>query len=232
MEVPQADVMAIRGFELLAVALFLFGVWYVWRSRSWVLRGGYAGAVLTIGFDWMFNTRWFFNVAYSPEFIPLFVIDGVNQPVALAMTYGFFFGIPTAILAHQRHRLDRRFGRWGWLLVFVGMGLLQPLFEIPMVKLLHAWTYYQRPEFLWGGVIWSNIWFSGMLGLGCYGGLRLALRWEGAVDPAAFSPREQAVRQFALGVAAIWVAFTAATLVQLLFWYVPVAPWAPGPRPF
>ena len=111
------------------------------------------------------------------------------QPVALLFTYAFFFGIPTAFLALHRDWIDRRFGRWGWALVFVGMGLLQPLFEIPMVSWLHLWTYYQAPEYLLGGVIWSNIWFSGALGTACYGALRLALRWESARRPVVAGGR-------------------------------------------
>ena len=228
----MSQLVAIRAFEVVAFALFAVGVWYVWRTRSWVLRGGYAGAVLTILFDWLFNTKWFFNVVYSSDFIPLFTIDGVRQPVALAFTYGFFFGIPTAILAHNRRSIDRVLGRWGWVVVFAGMGLLQPLFEIPMTGLLHAWTYYQRPEFLIGGVIWSNIWFSGMLGVACYGGLRLVLRWEERTDTSRLSRRESATRQFLLGFGAVWVAFALCALLQLVFWYAPVQPWAPSPRPF
>lgn len=232
MDVPETNLLAIRLFELVALVLFLLGLAYVWRSRSWILRGGYLGAMLTILFDWLFNTRWFFNVAYSPDFIPLFTIGDVSQPVALAFTYGFFFGIPTAIMANNAAWIDRTFGRWGWLLVFVVMGLIQPLFEIPMVKLLHAWTYFQQEQFLLGGVIWSNIWFSGLLGVTCYGGLRLALRWERLGSFTGLTPRENTARQVAMGVGAIWVAFTASSLVQLVAWYAPVEPWIVGPRPF
>lgn len=257
-----ADVVAVRLFESVALALFLFGCWYVYQARSWVVIGGYLGATLTVLFDWTFNTRWFFNVLYSPNFIPLFSIGGVVQPVALSFTYAFFFGIPTAFLALHRDWIDRRFGRWGWVLVFVGMGLLQPLFEIPMVSWLHLWTYYQAPDYLLGGVIWSNIWFSGGLGTACYGALRLALRWESArrpdgrrdpdteeteweggygpdvrerrkaTIPLVIGEREHRVRAALTGVAAIWSAFYATTLLQLLVWYAMVAPWVPSPRSF
>lgn len=241
-----ADVLAVRLFELVALALFLFGWWYVLRTRSWILVGGYVGSTLTVLFDWTFNTKWFFNVAYSPNFIPLFTIGETVQPVALLFTYAFFFGIPTAFLAGNREWLDRRFGVWGWLLVFLGMGLLQPLFEIPMVSWLHLWTYYQAPQYLLGGVIWSNIWFSGLLGVSCYGALRLALRWEnarrselvgtGPASPAGnglmAEPRENTLRQITTGAAAIWSAFYLSTLVQLMSWYTIVSPWVPSPREF
>lgn len=249
-----ADVVAVRLFELVALALFLFGCWYVYRARSWVVVGGYLGATLTVLFDWMFNTRWFFNVLYSPNFIPLFRIGDTVQPIALLFTYAFFFGIPTAFFALNREWIDRKFGRWGWLLIFVGMGLLQPLFEIPMVSWLHLWTYYQAPGYLIGGVIWSNIWFSGFLGVACYGALRVALRWESARRPVVegeefdalgagsgpavrertlvITEREDTLRTVATGVAAIWAAFYATTLLQLLLWYVMVAPWVPSPREF
>lgn len=247
-----ADVVAVRLFELVALALFVFGWWYVRRTGSWVVIGGYLGSTFTVLFDWTFNTKWFFNVLYSPNFIPLFRIGDAVQPVALLFTYAFFFGIPTAFLALNRDWLDRRLGTWGWLVVFLGMGLLQPLFEIPMVSWLHLWTYYQAPEYLLGGVIWSNLWFSGVLGVGCYGALRLGLRWENARLPvtatvgapapkaptaaAAGAPvlgeREDRFRQVATGVAGIWAAFYASTLLQLMLWYTVVSPWVASPREF
>lgn len=117
-----ADVLAVRLFEVVAFGLFAFGWWYALRTRSMIVLGGYVGATLTVVFDWMFNTKWFFNVLYSSNFIPLFRIGDTVQPVALLFTYAFFFGIPTAFLARNRAWLDRRFGTWGWLVVFLGMG--------------------------------------------------------------------------------------------------------------
>ncbi len=226
-----ADFLAVRLFELVALALFVFGWWYALRTRSLIVLGGYVGSTLTVLFDWMFNTKWFFNVLYSSNFIPLFRIGETVQPVALLFTYAFFFGIPTAFLARNRAWLDRRFGVAGWLLVFLGMGLLQPLFEIPMVSWLHLWTYYQAPQYLLGGVIWSNIWFSGLLGVSCYGALRLALRWENATCPLQ-DPREDRLRQLVTGAAGIWSAFYVSTLVQLMLWYAVVSPWVSSPRDF
>lgn len=226
-----ADVLAVRLFEVVAFALFAFGWWYALRTRSMIVLGGYVGATLTVVFDWMFNTKWFFNVLYSSNFIPLFRIGDTVQPVALLFTYAFFFGIPTAFLARNRAWLDRRFGTWGWLVVFLGMGVLQPLFEIPMVSWLHLWTYYQAPQYLVGGVIWSNIWFSGLLGVSCYGALRLALRWEDT-NRLPQNPTEDKLRQLATGAAGIWSAFYLSTLVQLMLWYAVVTPWITSPRDF
>lgn len=226
-----ADVLAVRLFEVVAFGLFAFGWWYALRTRSMIVLGGYVGATLTVVFDWMFNTKWFFNVLYSSNFIPLFRIGDTVQPVALLFTYAFFFGIPTAFLARNRAWLDRRFGTWGWLVVFLGMGVLQPLFEIPMVSWLHLWTYYQAPQYLVGGVIWSNIWFSGLLGVSCYGALRLALRWEDT-NRLPQNPTEDKLRQLATGAAGIWSAFYLSTLVQLMLWYAVVTPWITSPRDF
>ncbi|ORW69480.1 hypothetical protein AWC24_05535 [Mycolicibacter senuensis] len=220
-----------RLFEVVAFGLFAFGWWYALRTRSMIVLGGYVGATLTVVFDWMFNTKWFFNVLYSSNFIPLFRIGDTVQPVALLFTYAFFFGIPTAFLARNRAWLDRRFGTWGWLVVFLGMGVLQPLFEIPMVSWLHLWTYYQAPQYLVGGVIWSNIWFSGLLGVSCYGALRLALRWEDT-NRLPQNPTEDKLRQLATGAAGIWSAFYLSTLVQLMLWYAVVTPWISSPRDF
>jgi len=112
-----------------------------------------------------------------------------------------------------------------------------PVFEIPMVRLLHLWHYYQRPAFLLGGVPWSNIWYSGLLTTSCYGALRLAARWAPALRPAVagggpgFDTRESWWQSFALGVGAIWSASYFSMLIQMI-WYGATQPWIPTPRPF
>ncbi len=137
---------------------------------------------------------------------------------------------------HFRRQIDARLGRAGWLVVFVLSAAALPVFEIPMVRLLHLWHYYQRPAFLLGGVPWSNIWYSGLLTTSCYGALRLAARWAPAVRPVvvagpALAGRESWWQSFALGVAAIWSAFYFSMLIQMI-WYGATQPWVPTPRPF
>jgi hypothetical protein len=232
----MANVLAVRVFEAAAVGLWLWGVWWARRQRNPVYTGVYFGSSTLMLFDWVFNTNWFFRVTYAEQFIPLWTIQGVLQPVALLCTYAFYFGIPVLLLVHARERLDRSLGRWGYAVVFVGGGLLSPAFEIPMVQ-LGLWTYHQRPEFLLGGVPWSNVWYSGMLSVAAYAGARLAVRWgsvgQGSGEGAAvFLGRPESWwRGFALGAAAIWSAFYVCLSLQLI-WYGMMQPWAPAGRPF
>jgi hypothetical protein len=173
----MANTVSVRAFELLCLALWLGGWRWVRSTRNPVYAGAYTGSTLLVLFDWMFNSNWFFRVQYDNKFIALWRIHGVLQPVALAMNYAFYFGAPVAFLVQYRHRLDQRFGTAGWLVVFAASCAALPLFEIPMVRWLHLWHYYQRPAFLLGGVPWSNIWYSGLLTTTCYAAVRLAVRW-------------------------------------------------------
>lgn len=219
-----------RAFELAALLLWLAGIAYVRRHPNPVYIGAYIGSSTLALFDWAFNSKWFFNVAYDSAFVPLWRISGQVQPVALCMTYAFYFGGPLLVAVHNRDRIDRTLGRWGWLVIFVASGLVNPLFEIPLVHWLHLWTYYQRPPFLLGGVAWSNIWFSGLLFTGCYGAVRLVLRWTAAAAPA-LSGREVRLRAMSFGTVAVWAAFYLCMQAQLV-WYAVAHPWSAGPRPF
>jgi hypothetical protein len=163
------------------------------------------------------------------------------------------------LLVHFREKLDRRFGSRGYLVVFLLGAAALPVFEIPMVKWLKLWHYYQKPGYLLGGVPWSNIWYSGLLTVTCYMGARLAVRWAspapaaapvGAVVVGAGSAATEAQPNAAIGVAsagpltfedrakgllvgaaAIWGAFYVSLLVQII-WYAVTQPWAPTPKPF
>ena len=182
-------------------------------------------------FDWAFNTRWFFNVTYDDSFLALWRIAGEVQPIALCMTYAFYFGCPLLLAVHHRDRIDAALGRWAWPTVFVVSSLVNPLFEIPLVRWLHLWTYHQTSGFELAGVAWSNTWFSGLLFTSCYGAVRLALRWSEAAPAGRVSAAEVRWRDMAFGVAAIWSAFYASMQAQLV-WYAVATPWGDSPRPF
>ena len=146
----MATVLIVRAYEVLCVGLWLAGLIWVWRQRRPVYSGVYFGSSTLMVFDWVFNTKWFFRVLYAEPFIPLWSIDGVTQPVALAANYAFFFGAPVLMLVHRREWLDRHLGRWVYAAIFAFGAVLDVAFEIPMVQ-LGLWTYYQREEFL----LWS-----------------------------------------------------------------------------
>jgi hypothetical protein len=235
-----ANLLVVRGFELLCVGLWVWGIFWVWSMHSAVTAGVYFGSSTLTVYDWIFSTNWFFRVTYDSQFIPLWRIEGVVQPVALVANYAFYFGIPVLLLVRKRDWLDRHFGGWGYLVVFLLGAALDAAFEIPAVR-LGLWTYHQAPAYLVGGVPYSNFWYSGLLTVASYGAARLAVRWGSAPSndwpgPAS-STGEAALRRelwwrgFALGAASIWSAFYISLTLQL-FWYRMAQPWVPGPRPF
>jgi hypothetical protein len=237
----MASVVSVRAFEALCVGAWLVGLYWVWRQRQPVYSVVYFGSSTLMVFDWIFNTNWFFRVVYAEQFIPLWKIQGVVQPLALVCNYAFFFGVPVLMLVHARERLDRLLGPWVYAAVFGIGALLDLLFEIPMVW-LGLWTYYQQPAFLLGGVPWSSFWYSGLLMLAAYAAARLAVRWGtsplpaqaalGTEGGAKFLGQPEAWwRGFFMGAAAIWSAFYICLSVQLI-WYGTTQPWVPSPRPF
>jgi hypothetical protein len=233
----MSSVGIVRAFELLCVGAWLAGLWWVRRQRHPVYAGVYLGSSTLMVFDWIFNSGWFFRVVYAEPFLPLWKMQGVVQPLALACNYAFFFGAPVLMLVHARERLDRSLGAWSYAAVF-GLGAgLDLAFEIPMVR-LGLWTYYQQPAFLLGGVPWSNFWYSGMLMTAAFAAARLAVRWGASPVPAEggggtvfLGKQETWWRGFAMGTAAIWSAFYVCLSVQLV-WYGLTQPWVASPRPF
>jgi hypothetical protein len=238
----MASTLTVRLFELLCLTLFIAGLLWVRRTKNPVYAGCYLGSTLLVGFDWIFNSNWLFRVEFDAKFIDIWRIQGVSEPLAMALNYAFYFGAPVLLLVHFREKLDRRFGSRGYLVVFLLGAAALPVFEIPMVKGLKLWHYYQNPGYLLGGVPWSNIWYSGLLTVTCYMGARLALRWASPVRiPAAVGPGTMAAGQpltfedrakgLLVGAAAIWGAFYISLLVQIV-WYAVTQPWVPTSKPF
>ena len=237
----MASTLTVRLFELLCLSLWAGGLVWVRRVGHPVYAGVYLGSTLLFGWDWIFNSNWFFRVEFDPKFIDVWRIQGVSEPLAMALNYAFYFGAPVLLLVHFREKLDHRFGAWGYAAVFLLGAAGIPLFEIPMVRWFKLWHYYQSPGYLLSGVAWSNIWFSGLLTATCYAGARLALRWASVGVPAGVGSRTPVVdgpisaedrwRGLLMGAAAVWAAFYVSWLVQLL-WYAITQPWVATPRPF
>jgi hypothetical protein len=242
----MASTLTVRLFELLCLTLFLGGLVWVRRTGDPVYAGVYLGSTLLFGFDWVFNSNWLFRVEFDAKFIDVWRIQGVSEPLAMAVNYAFYFGAPVLLLVHFREKLDRKFGSRGYLLVFLLGAAALPVFEIPMVKWLKLWHYYQKPGYLLGGVPWSNIWYSGLLTVTCYMGARLALRWASparipALIPAPGGPGtmaagtpltfEDRAKGLLIGAASVWAAFYVSLLIQII-WYAVTQPWAPTSKPF
>ena len=242
----MASTVSVRLFELLCLVLFVAGLVWVRRTGNPVYAGVYLGSTLLFGFDWIFNSNWLFRVEFDPKFINVWRMQGVGEPLAMALNYAFYFGAPVLLLVHFREKLDRRFGARGYLLVFALGAAALPVFEIPMVRWLKLWHYYQKPGYLLGGVPWSNIWYSGLLTVTCYMGARLALRWASPVPatapsavsvgpgtmaaPAALTFEDRA-KGLLIGAASVWGAFYVSLLVQI-GWYAVTQPWIAAPKPF
>ncbi|HEY4410897.1 MAG TPA: hypothetical protein VGO87_13540 [Acidimicrobiia bacterium] len=241
----MASTLTVRLFELLCLTLFLAGLVWVRRTGHPVYAGVYLGSTLLFGFDWIFNSNWLFRVEFDSKFINVWRMQGVGEPLAMALNYAFYFGAPVLLLVHFREKVDRRFGSRGYLVVFLLGAAALPVFEIPMVRWLKLWHYYQKPGYLLGGVPWSNIWYSGLLTVTCYMGARLAVRWASparvpaataGVGPgtmAAPAPLtlEDRAKGLLIGAAAIWAAFYVSLLVQIA-WYAITQPWVAAPKPF
>src|SRR5581483_2622760 len=247
----MASTLTVRLFELLCLALFLAGLVWVRRTGHPVYAGVYLGSTLLFGFDWIFNSNWLFRVEFDTKFVNLWRMQGVGEPLAMALNYAFYFGAPVLLLVHFREKLDRRFGARGYLLVFLLGAAALPVFEIPIVRWGHLWHYYQKPGYLLGGVPWSNIWYSGLLTVTCYMAARLALRWAspaGVAAAAAAAPSavsvgpgtmaaptaptfEDRAKGLLIGAASVWAAFYVCLLVQIA-WYAVTQPWIPAPKPF
>src|SRR5437763_3549829 len=243
----MASTVTVRLFELLCLTLFLGGLVWVRRTGHPVYAGVYLGSTLLFGFDWIFNSNWLFRVEFDTKFIAVWRMQGVTEPLAMALNYAFYFGAPVLLLVHVREKLDRRFGSRGYLVVFLLGAAALPVFEIPMVRWLKLWHYYQKPGYLLGGVPWSNIWYSGLLTVTCYMGARLALRWASPAALPAAAPRaaattvaatpaagpapgaaapllpagitfEDRAKGLLIGAASVWAAFYVSLLVQIA-WY-------------
>src|SRR2546423_13364663 len=238
----MASTLTVRLFELLCLVLFVAGLLGVGRTGHRVYAGVPLGSTLLFGFDWIFTSNWLFRVEFDAKFIDVWRIQGVSEPLAMALNYAFYFGAPVLLLVHFREKLDRRFGTRGYLVVFLLGAAALPVFEIPMVRWLRLWHYYQKPGYLLGGVPWSNIWYSGLLTVTCYMGARLALRWASpARVPSSVGPGtmaapapltfEDRAKGLLIGAAAVWAAFYVSLLIQIA-WYAITQPWITAPKPF
>jgi hypothetical protein len=201
-----------------------------------VFWGIFSASALVILFDWVWNRNWFGAVTYSDLFIAAWGARGEIQPISLAFVYCFFFGLPMIILLEQRSKLDLRFGKLQWPMIFALFAVPQMPFEILASEVLHLWVYHVVPPWSILGVPWSNAVFAGLLGCGFYGAGRLALRWtwpDQSANPAvpdSVSQREAWWRAYSTT-----LAFSALTLVAITYlflpWYLIVQPWSPTVPP-
>lgn len=215
----------IVGYQMLSGVLALGGLVYLLRRRDPLHLGLYLGSAVGGGvFEWIFDTRWYFNLTPDERLVPLWRVDGVPAPLAMIFFYTFFFGIPLVLLLEHSDALFARFGRRGCYLgltLVAAVGVLA--FESFNTSVIGVYAYHQRPEFLLLGMPWSNLWFSPLIFCFAFWG---ALR---ARDLARAAPAGSTA--LALGFAVLVTAYFAAATLNGI-WYALATPWTESGRPF
>jgi hypothetical protein len=224
----------VRTYELLSVLLYLASFLWLRSTRNPVYVGALFGATLVFGYDWVYCSKYFFNVTYNPDlvWIPGIEIMGVHEPMAIPFAYGMAFGPFAVFLTMQRDALDRAFSVWNYAVVWIIGAIGVMLYEVPVVHILHIWTYHQQPGAMLWGVPWSDIWLAGNLVMISYAMLRWMERWAAIPVGAGFSlGSETTWKGFVMGGVSPWVAFYITFVIQL-FWYSVAQPWMNAGRPF
>lgn len=156
----DANIVALRGWEISCVALWAVGLWLVFRlGGSRLYLGLYSGASVLAFWDWMLGNRWFFDITFDDRFVTLFRVGGLVEPVWAGFSYGFFFGICALLAVHFGRQLDERLGAWQYPVIAVALGFLDIVIEGISVGWLDLYRFNYRESYLWWGVPWTNIVF-------------------------------------------------------------------------
>jgi hypothetical protein len=240
------------AYQLFSVALATAGLIFVLRRRDPLYLGLYLGSALGGGiFEWIFDTRWYFNLTVDERLWPLWWIGPVRAPAAMFFFYTFFFGIPLILLLEYSDTLFARLGRrtcYGLLAAAAAGGVL--VFEWFQTSVIRVYTYHQQPEFKVLGLPWSNLWFSALIFCFAFWGAlhardivvsldsaparsqRKALGAAPAVEPIAAAQRAtRSSTQVMLGIAVLVTAYFLAATINGV-WYVLAQPWTESGRPF
>jgi hypothetical protein len=158
--IAEADIIALRGWEIACVGTWVVGLWLVFRlGGSRLYLGLYSGASILAFWDWMLGNRWFFDITFDDRFVTLFRVDGLVEPVWAGFSYGFFFGICALLAVHFGPWLDDRLGAWQYPAIAVGLGFLDIVIEGISVGWLGLYRFNYAESYLWWGVPWTNIVF-------------------------------------------------------------------------
>jgi hypothetical protein len=156
----DANIVALRAWELACIATWVLGVWLVRRlGNSRLYQGLYAGASVLAFWDWLTGNRWFFDITFDNRFVALFRVDGSMEPVWAGFSWGFFFGICALLAVHFGRWLDEHLGAWQYLAVAVALGFLDIVIEGISVGWLDLYRFNYQASYLWWGVPWTNIVF-------------------------------------------------------------------------
>lgn len=156
----EANIVALRGWEISCVAMWAVGLWLVFRlGPSRLYLGLYSGSSVLAFWDWMLGNRWFFHITFDDRFVTLFRVDGLVEPLWAGFSYGFFFGICALLAVHFGRWLDEHLGGWQYLAIGVALGFLDIAIEGVSVGWLGLYRFNYRESYLWWGVPWTNVVF-------------------------------------------------------------------------
>lgn len=158
--VPEASIVAVRGWELACLGAWLVGLWLVLRYGAGpYLLGLFSGASALAMWDWMTNDVWLWNITADPRFFDLFTVAGRTELLWAPFSYGFFYAIPTVLALRHRALLDRTVGHWQYVLIPVALGFSDIVIEGISVGWLGLYDFAYQPSYEWWGVPWTNIVF-------------------------------------------------------------------------
>ena len=184
----------VKCFEIATVLLFLYSLWWTLRTKNPLYLGALVGATMTFGFDWNWIQKDFFNVTYNKDLIwmPGLGMMGIKEPLVIPFAYGMAFGPFVVMLVVAKDWFDKKLGLAGYGLVWLIGAVGVMAYEIPLVNILHIWTYHQHESYMIFGVPWSDIWLAGsMVGIS-YAGVRWMERWADLPDRVGFSMTKEA----------------------------------------
>jgi hypothetical protein len=223
-----------KAFEIVSVILYVAALMWVLRSRNPFWLGLLIGATTVYGFDWHWSTKGFFNATFNPDLIPTpgLTNQGVTEPWSILLNYGFGFGPAIILLLMATPTFDRVFGKAQYLVAFLCGSIGVAVYEIPVVHILHAWTYHQKPEYLFYGFPLSNFFLAGNMIMWPYLFARCLRDWIPMPDkPGCSLSSATTWKGIVMGVLPMWSGFYVAGLIQL-FWYANTNTWIEVGRPF
>jgi hypothetical protein len=153
------------------------------------------------------------------------------EPWSIWLNYGLGFGPAIALLLMATPALKRTFGAGHYLVVFLCGVVGVAAYEVPVVHIIHAWTYNQKPEQLFFGFPYSNFFMGGNLIFWPYLFARCLRDWIPMPDKPGVSLTSPVTwKGIAMGCMAMWSGFYVAGALQL-FWYTNTVPWIDVGRP-
>ena len=107
--------------------------------------------------DWIFTDHWFLNLTYDSRSITLFTIADRPEPLWSPCSYATFFGVTTLLLLRYRDALNRRLGRWQYVLLPAFFVVLDVTVEGLTIAGLDIYRYGYRDEWTIFGVPYTNL---------------------------------------------------------------------------